>query len=656
MKALPTLSLIALLLAAGSAGALTWTVETVDSSGRAGQYASLAVDGAGNLHLCYYDSLEGDLRYARKSGGGWSLSAIDTSGDVGRFCAIAVGADNNPRVGYFDSTNRALKYAAFSGSAWVTETPDPGPGVGQYTSLCLLGTTDIISYHDQERRNLKLATKTTSWALTQIDTAGDVGRFTSVANSGNNQTRISYYSDTQRQLVFARQQGINWVRENPDPAIDAGIHTSLVLSGDVPTIAYLDSAGGRVKRAVKPAGWVLDTADNSGTGGGYVSLALDPTGQPVVSFFDRVNGDLRVSRRVGGTWVTEAVDTVGTVGMYTSCRVSADSIIYVAYYDQTRGWLKLASSFLDNSPPAVASMALSPDTVRQEGFTVLTGRITDNRGVAGAEYFLDSAGAPGSGISPSPVAGFGPASVDVFDTIFTAPLSPGLHVVYLRGLDSAGLWGALDSAWFYKAGPDTSPPSFSIQVSPSSPAVGSLLSISAVPSEALHPDSAVSCTLRSGDGSFRTAPLLRDSAVYTAELSTAGLASGPCRLTVSGYDRWANRGWSFLDLSLAAGGEFLPDGMVYAWPNPARGDRVHFHYYVNSNAMVTAEVFALDGRRVTRLTGRGDGGRPPHQASSNAVVWDIRGVASDVYILRLTAVSDADGENRTVVKKFAIVK
>lgn len=643
-------------LAAAAAGALPWGIEIVDSSGRAGLYASLAVDGAGGRHLCYYDSLNGDLLYASKTNGSWAYQAIDTTGDVGRFCAIVVGADNYPRVSYFDSTNRALKFAFKSGTQWTVETADPGPGVGRHTSLCLLGTTVLISYHDQDRRDLKLATRTTSWALARIDTAGDVGRHTSVANSGNNQTRISYYSDTQRQLVFARQQGINWVRENPDPAVDAGIHSSLVLSGDVPTIAYLDSAGGRVKLAVKPSGWVVDTAENSGSAGGHVSLALDPLGQPAISFFDRVNGDLRVSRRTGGTWVSEPVDTAGTVGLFTSCRVSADSAIHVAYHDQTRGWLKLARAFLDNSPPVVDSMALSPDTVRQEGFTVLTGRVTDNRGVAGAEYFLDSVGATGTGILPSPAGGYGPASVDVFDTIFTAALSPGLHVVYLRGLDSAGLWGAPDSAWFYLEGQDASPPSFSIQLSPSSPAVGSLLSISALPSEPLHADSAVVCSLRSSDGSFASAVLFRDSSDYGASLSTAGLAAGPCRLTVSGYDRWANRGSSFLDFELTASGEFLPEAMVYAWPNPARGDRVNFHYYVNANASVTAEVFALDGRRLARLAGRGAGGRPPHQSSSNAVVWDIRGVASDVYILRLTAVSDAGGESRTVVKKFAIVK
>jgi len=82
---------------------------------------------------------------------------------------------------------------------------------------------------------------------------------------------------------------------------------------------------------------------------------------------------------------------------------------------------------------------------------------------------------------------------------------------------------------------------------------------------------------------------------------------------------------------------------------------VNFHYFVNANAAVTAEVFTMDGRRIASLSGRGEGGRPPHQATSNAIVWDIAGVASDVYLLRLRATAEAGGGEGTVVKKFAIV-
>jgi hypothetical protein len=96
--------------------------------------------------------------------------------------------------------------------------------------------------------------------------------------------------------------------------------------------------------------------------------------------------------------------------------------------------------------------------------------------------------------------------------------------------------------------------------------------------------------------------------------------------------------------------------MVYAWPNPSRGNEVYFHFYVNQNARVKVEVFNLTGRRIAVFEGLGEGGRPPHQVSSNALVWNISGVASDVYLFRLSAESEVPGAKGSVLKKFAIVK
>lgn len=104
------------------------------------------------------------------------------------------------------------------------------------------------------------------------------------------------------------------------------------------------------------------------------------------------------------------------------------------------------------------------------------------------------------------------------------------------------------------------------------------------------------------------------------------------------------------------GGEFLPEGQVYVWPNPAHDDSVYFHFFVSTNATVTVEVYNLAGKLVAKLEGRGIGGRPPHQLTSNAIIWDISDVASDVYVFRFTAESDVTGESKTVFGRFAISK
>ena len=44
-----------------------WTTDTIDSTVWARDYVSLAVDGAGGVHVAYYDGTNEDLRYAYRA-------------------------------------------------------------------------------------------------------------------------------------------------------------------------------------------------------------------------------------------------------------------------------------------------------------------------------------------------------------------------------------------------------------------------------------------------------------------------------------------------------------------------------------------------------------------------------------------------------------
>ena len=41
-------------------------------------------------HISYYDSTNGDLKYAAKSGGSWTLETVDAPGDVGRYTSLVL--------------------------------------------------------------------------------------------------------------------------------------------------------------------------------------------------------------------------------------------------------------------------------------------------------------------------------------------------------------------------------------------------------------------------------------------------------------------------------------------------------------------------------------------------------------------------------------
>jgi hypothetical protein len=114
--------------------------------------------------------------------------------------------------------------------------------------------------------------------------------------------------------------------------------------------------------------------------------------------------------------------------------------------------------------PATTGVTLTPSAVDANGGSVtLAASVSDaasgNSNVAGAEYFVDTVGAPGAG---APMGGsFGSPVVTVNATIPAAAvalLATGNHNVYVRGRDSANNWGAVASAILAvdKSGPTTS--------------------------------------------------------------------------------------------------------------------------------------------------------------------------------------------------------
>lgn len=94
-------------------------------------------------------------------------------------------------------------------------------------------------------------------------------------------------------------------------------------------------------------------------------------------------------------------------------------------------------------------------------------------------------------------------------------------------------------------------------------------------------------------------------------------------------------------------GALLAAGEVYTYPNPASGDTVTFKFRPAYKVRVTVQVYNIAGERVASLE-KND--CPAGEASE--IVWNVRKVASGVYIFRLKASGAAGGQ--TVMKKFAI--
>ena len=362
------LSLLAMVLLARPALALSWQITTVDSAGSVGLFTSLALDSAGRPHISYFDSTNNDLKYARWDGNSWQTITVDSAGLVGYSTSLALDSLGHPHISYFDWTNNDLKYAHWDGSSWQTTTVDSAGDVGEFTSLALdsLGHPHI-SYYDRTNRSLKYTRwDGSSWQTTMVESGGEfknVGWYTSLALDSAGRPHISHFDNSDADLKYARWDGSSWQTSTVDSAGLVGEFTSLALDSlGRPHISYHDSTNNDLKYARwNGSSWQTSTVDSAGNVGWDTSLALDSAGHPHISYHDRTNNDLKYARWDGSSWQTSTVDSAGDVGESTSLALDSAGRPHISYFDLTNRDLKYTLGLLDNTPPLISpSVAGTP--------------------------------------------------------------------------------------------------------------------------------------------------------------------------------------------------------------------------------------------------------------------------------------------------------
>jgi hypothetical protein len=133
-----------------------------------------------------------------------------------------------------------------------------------------------------------------------------------------------------------------------------GSYSSLAIGSDgFPVISYADTLDNNLKivkcgNAQCNSGNVISTVDSVDDVGDYTSIAVPVDGLPIVSYYDRTHGDLKVlkcgdaSCTSGNTITT--VDTGGAgvlVGTFTSIATAPEFGAVVSYWDQTNASLKI---------------------------------------------------------------------------------------------------------------------------------------------------------------------------------------------------------------------------------------------------------------------------------------------------------------------------
>ncbi len=248
----------------GESPSNTWHVEAVDAP-RTFYWPgprSLALDSAGHPHVAY----EGDhLYYAWYDGASWHTEAVDSGGGMGALPALALDGEGYPHISYclFDPYADHcddLRYAHWDGTSWQIETVDSAGYVGRFSSLALdASDRPCISYLDEDNGFLKYARLgSAGWEIETVDSDdvwGGVDGTTSLALDADGHPHISYcYFDLSQwwcdNLKYAHWDGASWQIETVESAGAVGQGNSLALdAAGHPHISYLEDYGQDLKYA-----------------------------------------------------------------------------------------------------------------------------------------------------------------------------------------------------------------------------------------------------------------------------------------------------------------------------------------------------------------------------------------------------------------------
>jgi len=344
------------------------TLTAVTPSGDMGRNVSFVRLPSGAEHLSHYDAINTNVLYTtRPPGGAYSTTTIDSgptgTEDVGADgTSIAVDGAGKVHVVAHDVTRNMLRYTTNASGTWAVQTLDflGGAGGGR---IVWDPAADSLHVVEQPSSSLlfHLVKKVADplWTGDTVTLTFDPSRVYDLADGPDGIVHVATveFSLSPKAVTHGAQfrslQG--WPLETITPA--SPLLRAAATSPDAVSLA-MDSAGSAhlaVHDALSHAlwyatnasgSWVTEFIDQSAGAdvGRACSLAVQPsTGRIHVAYYDATRKDLRYARKdPGGAWVRRLLDAVGDVGSSTSITVDAKGGVAVAYRDETNRRLKIA--------------------------------------------------------------------------------------------------------------------------------------------------------------------------------------------------------------------------------------------------------------------------------------------------------------------------
>ena len=362
------------------------TITVPDPNGN--HQPSLELDAVGNPVVSYRRDAIGSGLAVLHCGNpactaGNSITTADPAIDVGYLTSLALDAAGNPVVSYIDRINVALKVLhCGNGNCTAGNTitsPDTGVEVYSPTSLVLdAAGNPIISYTDWSQpddANLKVLhcgdpACAAGNIIASPDTTGNVGFGASLTLDTGGDPVVAYVDATNHDLKVLHCGDPNCSAGNSIAVADpvGGEDAFLVLdAAGNPVVSYYDGGNTNLKvlHCGNPncsAGNTITSPDTTGAVGQYTSLTLDAAGNPVVSYHDVTNSDLKVlhcgnpSCSAGNA--IASLDTANSSGWWPSIALDGGGNPVVSYSDPLVGLKVLRCA--DANCGAVAAATPTP--------------------------------------------------------------------------------------------------------------------------------------------------------------------------------------------------------------------------------------------------------------------------------------------------------
>ena len=268
-----------------------------------------------------------------------------------------IGADNNPIISYVkNGTVKLVKCSTQNYSSSISPlTLDTGSLANEISLAIGTDNNPIISYVDAATDTLKIIKCTSqncsshNLPVSLVTSTGFISNARLAIGADNNPI-ISFQNGSLYIVKCTNQSCTSHnAPQNLDATLLTGGYNSTVIGADGnPIISYNDDTNGALKIikctnqncSLHEAPQTLDLASVQ-----YISMALGSDNNPIISYYDSINKNLKVAKcqtqNCSTNTLIHVIDSGGDVGSYSSIAIGTDNNPIISYYDGTNGDLKV---------------------------------------------------------------------------------------------------------------------------------------------------------------------------------------------------------------------------------------------------------------------------------------------------------------------------